>query len=165
MLRIDHFRAFESYYAVPSDADNAINGRWIKGPGTKVFEGIDVEGKIIAEDLGLITDKVRRLVKRTGFPGMKVFQFAFDGKSDNEHLPKNVRLVRKSVGQRKRIRKKRSCRNGRRRFAKSDKKRDALPREVCRRAYAGLPFRGRRLQDEYSRRENGQLALQTACKL
>lgn len=91
MVRIDHFRAFESYYAVPADADNAINGRWIKGPGTKVFEGIDVEGKIIAEDLGLITDKVRRLVKRTGFPGMKVFQFAFDGKSDNEHLPKNVK--------------------------------------------------------------------------
>lgn len=63
----------------------------MKGVGTKIFDGLDLDDRIIAEDLGIITDKVRRLVKRTGFPGMKVFQFAFDGKSDNEHLPENVR--------------------------------------------------------------------------
>lgn len=90
-IRIDHFRAFESYYAVPFGADTAKIGRWVKGVGTKIFDGLDLDGRIIAEDLGIITDKVRRLVKRTGFPGMKVFQFAFDGKSDNEHLPENVK--------------------------------------------------------------------------
>lgn len=90
-IRIDHFRAFESYYAVPSGAETAKIGRWVKGVGTKIFDGLDLDDRIIAEDLGIITDKVRRLVKRTGFPGMKVFQFAFDGKSDNEHLPENVR--------------------------------------------------------------------------
>ena len=90
-IRIDHFRAFESYYAVPYGATTAKIGRWVKGVGTKIFDGLDLDGRIIAEDLGIITDKVRRLVKRTGFPGMKVFQFAFDGKSDNEHLPENVK--------------------------------------------------------------------------
>ena len=90
-IRIDHFRAFESYYAVPYGATTAKIGRWVKGVGTKIFDGLDLDDRIIAEDLGIITDKVRRLVKRTGFPGMKVFQFAFDGKSDNEHLPENVR--------------------------------------------------------------------------
>lgn len=90
-IRIDHFRAFESYYAVPYGATTAKIGRWVKGVGTKMFDGIDLENRIIAEDLGIITDKVRRLVKRTGFPGMKVFQFAFDGKPENEHLPENVK--------------------------------------------------------------------------
>lgn len=62
-----------------------------EGRRHEIFDGLDLDDRIIAEDLGIITDKVRRLVKRTGFPGMKVFQFAFDGKSDNEHLPENVK--------------------------------------------------------------------------
>ena len=87
-IRIDHFRAFESYYAVPYGATTAKIGRWVKGVGTKIFDGLDLDGRIIAEDLGIITDKVRRLVKRTGFPGMKVLQFAFTGE-DSVDLPHN----------------------------------------------------------------------------
>lgn len=92
-VRIDHFRGFESYYKIPYGSKDATVGKWTKGVGLSVFEGFEggTEGKIIAEDLGIITDDVRRLVKRSGYPGMKVFQFAFDGKSENEHLPNNVK--------------------------------------------------------------------------
>ncbi len=92
-IRIDHFRGFESYYKIPYGSKDATVGKWAKGVGLAVFEGIEggTDGKIIAEDLGIITDKVRRLVKRSGFPGMKVFQFGFDGKPENEHLPKNLK--------------------------------------------------------------------------
>ncbi|MEG2454146.1 MAG: 4-alpha-glucanotransferase [Clostridia bacterium] len=92
-IRIDHFRGFESYYKVPFGAENAVLGEWIKGSKLKMFKGIwnEVSGRIIAEDLGIITDSVRRLLKKSGFPGMKVLQFAFDGKPNNEYLPRNVK--------------------------------------------------------------------------
>lgn len=90
-IRIDHFRAFESFYCVPQGATSAKIGRWKKGVGKAVFKGLDLQDRIIAEDLGIITDSVRRLVRSCGFPGMRVLQFAFDGSPNNEHLPKNVR--------------------------------------------------------------------------
>lgn len=91
VVRIDHFRGFESYYAVKYGAKNAINGRWIKGPGIELFNAIRTECdiQIIAEDLGFITRSVKKLMRECEFPGMKVLQFAFDGRKNNEHLPKN----------------------------------------------------------------------------
>lgn len=89
-IRIDHFRGFDSYYKVPYGSLDATVGKWCKGAGLSVFEGIreELEGRIIAEDLGMVTPSVKRMVKKSGFPSMKVFEFAFDGKKNNEHLPK-----------------------------------------------------------------------------
>lgn len=81
LLRIDHFRGFESYWAVPADEETAINGKWEKGPGYELFEYLNKATpklQIIAEDLGVITDEVRELKAKTGFPGLKIYQFAFD---------------------------------------------------------------------------------------
>ena len=94
LLRIDHFRAFAGYYAIPYGEKTAKNGSWREGPGMKFFAAVErAIGKqpIIAEDLGHITDDVRRLLKETGFPGMKVLQFAFDRRDDSgvEYLPHN----------------------------------------------------------------------------
>jgi 4-alpha-glucanotransferase len=92
LLRIDHFRGFESYYSVPFGEKTARNGRWIKGPGWDLFARIKVafgEGRIIAEDLGYLTPKVRNLLKRCHYPGMKILQFGFDSGPDNEYLPHN----------------------------------------------------------------------------
>ena len=90
IVRIDHFRGFAGYYAIPSTDETAINGKWYEAPGIKLFNRIKEvypESKIIAEDLGFITDDVRELLKATGFPGMKVLQFAFY--TDNsEYLPR-----------------------------------------------------------------------------
>ena len=91
-IRIDHFRGFESFYAIPNGAENAINGKWIKGPGIDLFNEIREEcpnANIIAEDLGIITRKVKKLINECEFPGMKILQFAFDGKKSNPYLPKN----------------------------------------------------------------------------
>jgi 4-alpha-glucanotransferase len=80
-LRIDHFRGFESYWAVPADARTARGGAWVKGPAMQLFEQILAtfpEAPIIAEDLGDIDDAVRDFLRQTGLPGMKVLQFAFD---------------------------------------------------------------------------------------
>ncbi len=94
IVRIDHFRGFEAAWEVPAHEATAVNGQWMPGPGHAVFQaiaaslGVD-EPPIIAEDLGLITDEVRALLKATGFPGMKVLQFAFGGGSDNPYLPHN----------------------------------------------------------------------------
>jgi 4-alpha-glucanotransferase len=80
-LRIDHFRGFESYYAIPSDNPDARGGRWRKGPGLSFFEAVEKKLgslSIIAEDLGYLTPEVVKLVKDTGYPGMKVLLFAFD---------------------------------------------------------------------------------------
>ncbi len=92
MVRIDHFRAFESYWAVPGGETTAKNGRWRPGPGmglvgvlTSWFCDLD----FVAEDLGIITDDVRRLLKDSGLPGMKVLQFAFDAAADSDYLPHN----------------------------------------------------------------------------
>ena len=94
ILRIDHFRAFEAYYAIPAKDKTAKNGKWRKGPGMKLFHAIeDTIGKknIVAEDLGYLTKEVRDLLKESGFPGMKVLEFAFDADDPgkNEYLPHN----------------------------------------------------------------------------
>ncbi len=86
MIRIDHFRAFDRYYAIPADAETAKEGEWLDGPKESLFTNIK-EYAIIAEDLGVIDDGVRDLLKATGYPGMKVFEFAFDGNPENEYLP------------------------------------------------------------------------------
>ena len=92
VIRIDHFRGLESYWEVAAGAENAIKGRWLKGPGMKLLHALEAKlGKlpIVAEDLGIITDKVRALLDESGFPGMKVLIFGFDPHNDNEHLPHN----------------------------------------------------------------------------
>ncbi len=93
VVRIDHFRAFESFYAIPFGDENAKNGRWIKGPDMKLFNALKAEfGEnmpIIAEDLGFLTPAVRKLLKRSAFPGMKVLQFAFDSREESDYLPHN----------------------------------------------------------------------------
>ena len=92
VLRIDHFRGFESYFAIPAGDTTAKNGRWKKGPGAGLFKAIEnILGKqeIIAEDLGVLTPAVYKMLADTGYPGMKVLQFAFDGRTDNEYLPHN----------------------------------------------------------------------------
>ncbi|MBR3869939.1 MAG: 4-alpha-glucanotransferase [Clostridia bacterium] len=88
VVRIDHFRGFESFYAIPYGDKTAKNGKWMKGPDMKLFEKL---GKlpIIAEDLGFITPQVRKLLKNSGFPGMKVLQFAFDTREESDYLPHN----------------------------------------------------------------------------
>lgn len=89
-VRIDHFRGFEAFFAIPNGKP-AKKGKWIKAPGKKLFDTIkkEVKIKIIAEDLGLITPAVRKLLKQTGFPNMKVLQFGFDAGLDHEYLPEN----------------------------------------------------------------------------
>lgn len=91
-VRIDHFRAIEAYWSVEANETTAKNGKWIKGPGIDFVNAIK-EGHedklIIAEDLGDITDEVRELVKESGFPGMRIFQFGFLDDGDSIHLPHN----------------------------------------------------------------------------
>ena len=92
VTRIDHFRGFEAYYAIPYGAENAVNGAWKKGPGMKLFKELKKQlGKIpiIAEDLGFLTPAVRKLLKKSGYPGMKILQFAFDSGEANDYLPHN----------------------------------------------------------------------------
>lgn len=93
IVRIDHFRGFESYWSVPANETTARNGRWVEAPGLQLFQAIRSAlpaAKIVAEDLGIITDAVRRLLAVTGLPGMAVLQFAFDNDEDNAYLPHNV---------------------------------------------------------------------------
>ncbi len=86
IVRIDHFRAFDRFYAIPSTAETAKEGEWMDGPKEELFA--TMKGySIVAEDLGIIDDGVRELLKKTGYPGMKIFEFAFDGNPDNEYLP------------------------------------------------------------------------------
>ena len=86
IVRIDHFRGFDRYYAVPEGAETAKEGAWLDGPKAELFKGLK-RAKIVAEDLGVIDDGVRKLLKDTGYPGMKVFEFAFNGDPENEYLP------------------------------------------------------------------------------
>lgn len=92
VVRIDHFRAFSAYWAVPAEAPSAKEGKWVDGPKmdffSKVFERFG-EAKIIAEDLGIIDDGVVELIRETGLPGMRVMQFGFLEDNDNMHLPHN----------------------------------------------------------------------------
>jgi len=90
VVRIDHFRGFAGYYSIPAESKTAKIGKWKRGPGKRFISKIKEEApdiKIIAEDLGYMTPDVQRLLKFSGFPGMKVLQFAFDGSPDNGHLP------------------------------------------------------------------------------
>lgn len=92
ILRIDHFRGFDSYWAVPFGEKTAVNGKWHKGPGETFFDVLEKNlGKlpIIAEDLGIITKEVKNLRDARNFPGMKILEFAFDNNNDNEHMPHN----------------------------------------------------------------------------
>ena len=92
ILRIDHFRGFESFYTIKYGMPDAKLGVWRKGPGANLFKEVKNEFgdvPIIAEDLGFMTDEVRAMLKKCAFPGMKVVQFGFDGTADNAYLPDN----------------------------------------------------------------------------
>lgn len=89
MVRIDHFRGFESCWEIPAEEPHAVNGHWVAGPGDALFDRLREEfGELplVAEDLGVITDEVRALRDRQAMPGMKILQFAFSGESDNPYL-------------------------------------------------------------------------------
>lgn len=90
VVRVDHFRGFDEYYAIPAGDTTAEHGHWEKGPGYALFEAMKSrfgEPDIIAEDLGYLTPSVLELVERTGFPGMKVLEFAFDDFGESAYLP------------------------------------------------------------------------------
>ncbi len=92
VVRIDHFRGFDSYYAIPYGEKTARKGEWREGPGIELFRMIEKKlGKldIIAEDLGFLTDSVRQMLADSGYPGMKLIQFAFDSREDGDYLPHN----------------------------------------------------------------------------
>ncbi len=92
VIRIDHFIGIVNYWSVPAGSKNAIQGEWRKGPGKKLTNVIKAATKgsdIIAEDLGVVGENVRKLIQKTGWPGMKILQFAFDGDSTSEYLPHN----------------------------------------------------------------------------
>ena len=100
-VRIDHFRGLEAFWSVPADAKTAMEGKWVKGPGKAFIREIRAVVKecsedgtdrfVIAEDLGVITKEVAELVDYSGFPGMRVFQFAFVGDPESSHLPHNYK--------------------------------------------------------------------------
>ncbi|MCA9538473.1 MAG: 4-alpha-glucanotransferase [Myxococcales bacterium] len=94
-VRIDHFRAFSAYWAVPGGAKDARSGRWVRGPGRAVFDALKAALgdplPILAEDLGVIDDHVRALLAASGLPGMKVLQFAFGEDAKNPYLPHHYR--------------------------------------------------------------------------
>lgn len=93
-LRIDHARAFEACYAIPAEDPDARNGHWEKAAGAQVFASFSreiEEERLIAEDLGMITEDVRQMMRETGLPGMAVLQFAFDSGKDNPYRPANIR--------------------------------------------------------------------------
>ena len=92
VVRIDHFRGFDEYWAIPYGDPTAEFGRWEKGPGYALFEAMKKalgNREVIAEDLGFLTPSVLKLVKKTGYPGMKVLQFAFDSREESDYLPHN----------------------------------------------------------------------------
>ena len=92
IVRIDHFRGFDEYYAIPYGEKTARNGKWQQGPGMDLFGAVREQFgdlPIIAEDLGFLTDSVRRMLKESGYPGMKVLQFAFDSREESDYLPHN----------------------------------------------------------------------------
>ena len=91
-VRIDHFRGLQAYWSIPASAKSAKEGKWVKGPGRKFIDkmkSLAGDSLIIAEDLGDITEDVAKLVDYSGFPGMRVLQFAFLGNNDSPHLPHN----------------------------------------------------------------------------
>ena len=97
LTRIDHFRGFESFYAIPSGDKTAEHGEWLQGPSMKLFSAIKAElgdVKLVAEDLGFLTDEVKAMLKAAGYPGMNVLEFGFGG-DDSSYLPHNY--VKNSV--------------------------------------------------------------------
>lgn len=93
VVRIDHFRGLDRYYAIPADREDAVIGEWRDGPKSELFALAEKElgdMNVIAEDLGVMDDGVRKLLSDTGYPGMKILLFAFDGGDDNSYLPKNI---------------------------------------------------------------------------
>ena len=94
VVRLDHFRGFAAYWEVGADEETAINGKWRKGPGMELFNAIEKAlgpVPLIAEDLGVQTDEVKKLLEESGFPGMRVLIFGFTPDYDNEHLPHNYK--------------------------------------------------------------------------
>jgi 4-alpha-glucanotransferase len=92
VIRLDHFRGFESFFSIPAKDKTAVNGHWMRGPGIAFFDAVKQAlpgSRFIAEDLGYITPAVQKLIEKTGFPGMKVLQFAFDGDPQNLYLPEH----------------------------------------------------------------------------
>lgn len=92
IVRIDHFRGFDEYFSIPYGDKTAVGGTWKKGPGIELFKFLNAElgdVEIIAEDLGFLTDTVKKLLKDTGYPGMKILQFAFDSREESDYLPHN----------------------------------------------------------------------------
>lgn len=92
IVRIDHFRGFDEYYAIPFGREDAVIGEWKKGPGLDLFNTMKEKlgsKEVIAEDLGFLTPSVIKMVKKSGFPGMKVLQFAFDSREESDYLPHN----------------------------------------------------------------------------
>ena len=95
VVRIDHFRGFDEYFSIPYGSETAVEGHWEKGPGMELFRAVEQalgKRQIIAEDLGYMSDTVRQLVRDSGFPGMKVLEFAFDSRdtgSASDYLPHN----------------------------------------------------------------------------
>ncbi|MEE0945134.1 MAG: 4-alpha-glucanotransferase [Clostridia bacterium] len=92
-VRIDHFRGFEAYYAIPYGREDAVVGEWVKGPGMKLFNSVKLalgDVDIIAEDLGFLTEDVHKLLRESGYPGMRVLQFAFNPNEDSMYLPHNL---------------------------------------------------------------------------
>lgn len=90
MLRIDHFRGFSEFWAIPRGEEDAVNGRWIKGPGMEIISAIisaGREGCFIAEDLGILSLEAKQLIKDSGIPGMKILEFAFDSLSPADYQP------------------------------------------------------------------------------
>lgn len=92
VVRIDHFRGFDEYYSIPYGDETAEFGHWEQGPGYDIFKTMKAKlgnKAVIAEDLGFLTDSVIKLVKKTGYPGMKILQFAFDSREESDYLPHN----------------------------------------------------------------------------
>ncbi len=92
VVRIDHFRGFDTYYAIPYGDKTAERGEWMQGPGIELFKVLKKDLgdlPIIAEDLGYLTPSVRKLLAESGFPGMKVLEFAFDSREESDYLPHN----------------------------------------------------------------------------
>ena len=90
IVRIDHFRGFDEYYSIPCKDTTAANGRWEKGPGYDLFKAVKDrlgDKEVIAEDLGFLTPSVIDLLKKTGYPGMKILQFAFDSREEGNYFP------------------------------------------------------------------------------
>ena len=90
VVRIDHFRGFDEYYSIPYGDPTAENGKWMPGPGYDLFRTMKEklgDRAVIAEDLGFLTDSVIKLIEDTGYPGMKILQFAFDSRDESGYLP------------------------------------------------------------------------------